>query len=228
MSGLVGFCGSRCLPGSASVLVAGVVGSVLGAPGGRGVGVGCALGADALVVSSVLARGPAAAPRLSLFAAFGPVSPASLGSPAPCVSAPGASSAVSSVSGVAAALAAGASVSWWAGGGPAVPLAGRLASRSAALVRAVASSGPGAGFVGFVSSPWPTGVAPSPSPSRCFSGSGSGSWASLALAAGLGLPVVVFPLAGAPLPSSWPGSWSPCSGAFAGGFRFVPAAAPLF
>jgi len=229
---LVGFCGSRSLPASASALVAGVVGSVLGAPGGRGVCVGCALGGDALVVSSVLRAGASGAARLSVFAAFGPISPAlaSPGQPAPRVSAPGASRSVSSVSGVAAALAAGASVSWWAGGGEHVPLAGRLASRSSALVRAVASSGSeaGAGFVGFVSSPCPAGVAPSPSPSRCFSGSGSGSWASLALVAGLGLPVVVFPLAGVPLPSSWPGSWSPCSSAFAGGFRFVPAAAPLF
>ena len=85
------------------------------------------------------------------------------------------------------ALAAGASVSWWAGGGPSVPLAVRLASRSAALVSAVAASGAGRGFVGFVSSPCPAGLVPSPSPSACFSGFGSGSWASLALASGLGL-----------------------------------------
>ena len=64
-----------------------------------------------------------------------------------------------------------------------------FARRSAALVSAVSSSGPGAGFVGFVSSPCPPGVFPSPLPSRCFSGAGSGSWASLALAVGLGLPV---------------------------------------
>lgn len=230
MSGLVGFCGSRALPapGSVSSLVAGVVGSVLGAPGGRGVAVGCALGSDALVVSSALAAGASEAARLSVFAAFGPVSPPW---PAARVSAPGASSSVSSVSGVAAALAAGASVSWWSGGGPAVPLAGRLASRSAALVSAVAASGAGCGFVGFVSSPCPVGLVPSASPSVCFCGSGSGSWASLTLAAGLGLPVVVFPvgaLAGpSALPASW-GSWSPLSGAWSGGFHLVPASPALF
>ena len=218
---LVGFCGSRSLPPSSSALVASIVGSVLRS--GRGVAAGCALGADALVVSSVLAV-PGVASRLSVFAAFGPVSPPW---PAPRVSAPGASLSVSSVPGVASALAAGASVSWWSGGGPAVPLAGRLASRSSALVRAVASSGPGAGFVGFVSSPCPAGVVPSPSPSRCFSGAGSGSWATLALAAGLGLPVVVFPIgfASSVLPiSSWGGSWAPLTGAWSGGFRFVSPA----
>lgn len=231
MSGLVGFCGSRSLPASASALVAGVVGSVLAAR--RGVGVGCALGGDALVVSSALAWGPGAASRLSVFAAFGPVSPPW---PAACVSAPGASSAVSSISGVAAALSAGASVSWWAGGGSAVPLAGRLASRSAALVSAVAASGVGRGFVGFVSSPCPAGLGPSASPSACFSGFGSGSWGSLALAAGLGLPVVVFPVGAladlSALPASW-GSWSSLASsglgsAWAGGFRLVSASPALF
>ena len=111
-------------------------------------------------------------------------------------------------------------------------MAARLASRSKALVEAVAASGAGRGFVGFVSSPCPAGLVPSPSPSACFSGSGSGSWSSLALAYGLGLPVVVFPLgalaaAGDPtLPPSWPGSWVALSGAWSGGFRFVPALPP--
>jgi hypothetical protein len=224
MAGMVGFCGSRDLPVSAAdaALVAGVVGSVLAGVPRRDVAVGCAVGGDALVVSSALAA--SASSRLRVFAAFGPVSPPW---PAARVSAPGASSSLSSVSGVAGALAAGASVSWWAGGGPAVPLAGRLASRSAALVSAVASSGAGRGFVGFVSSPCPAGLDPSPSPSACFSGPGSGSWASLALAAGLGLPVVVFPVG---LPASalptWAGSWAPVAGAWSGGFRFVPAPLP--
>jgi hypothetical protein len=233
MVGLVGFCGSRDLPASAAdaALVAGVVGSVLaGVPRRRvavgcavgGDAVGCAVGGDALIVSSALALG--ASSRLCVFAAFGPVSPPW---PAARVFAPGASSSVSSVSGVAGALASGASVSWWAGGGPAVPLAGRLASRSSALVSAVAASGAGRGFVGFVSSPCPAGLGPSSSPSACFSGSGSGSWASLALAAGLGLPVVVFPVG---LPASalpaWAGSWVALAGAWSGGFRFVPALPP--
>ena len=224
MSGVVGFCGSRALPasGSVSALVAGVVGSVLVASGGRDVAVGCALGGDALVVSSILAAG--ASSRLSVFAAFGPVSPPW---PASRVSAPGTSSSVSSVSGVA----AGASVSWWAGGGPAVPLSGRLAGRSVALVSAMAASGSGRGFVGFVSSPCLPGLVPSAFVSVCFSGHGSGSWASLALAAGLGLPVVVFPVGASAslsaLPASW-GSWSPLSGAWSGGFRLLPASPALF
>jgi hypothetical protein len=235
---MVGFCGSRDLPASAadSALVAGVVGSVLAGVPHRHVAVGCAVGGDALVVSSALALG--ASSRLRVFAAFGPVSPpASL--PAARVHAPGASSSVSSVSGVAGALAAGASVTWWAGGGPSVPLAGSLASRSAALVSAATSSGAGRGFVGFVSSPCPAGLGPSPSPSACFSGSGSGSWASLALASGLGLPVVVFPVGALAfvgpadaLPASW-GSWAPLgssgsSPAWSGGFRLVPASPALF
>jgi hypothetical protein len=234
--GMVGFCGSRTLPVSAadSALVAGVVGSVLAEVPRRRVAVGCAVGGDALVVFSALALG--ASSRLHVFAAFGPVSPPW---PAARVFAPGASSSVSSVSGVAGALAADTSVSWWSGGGPSVPLAARLASRSSALVSAVAASGAGRGFVGFVSSQCPAGLGPSASPSVCFSGSGSGSWASLALAAGLGLPVVVFPVgalvsvgsAGA-LPASW-GSWAPLgssgsSSTWSGGFRLVPASPDLF
>jgi hypothetical protein len=222
--GMVGFCGSRNLPVSAanSALVSGVVGSVLAALPHRDVAVGCAVGGDALVVSAALSAG--ASSRLRVFAAFGPVSPPW---PAARVFAPGASSSVSSVSGVAGALATGTSVSWWSGGGPAVPLAGRLASRSSALLSAVAASGAGRGFVGFVSSPSPASLGPSSSPSACFSGSGSGSWASLALSSGLGLPVVVFPVG---LPASalpaWAGSWVPLTGAWSGGFRFVPRSSP--
>ena len=103
-----------------------------------------------------------------------------------------------------------------------------FARRSAALVGALAGSGPGASFVGFVSSPCPAGLVPSPSASACFCGLGSGSWASLALAAGRGVPVVVFWCAAGPavLPA-WPGgSWAPASGAFAGGWALVPAASP--
>lgn len=58
-SALVGFCGSRWLPPSFAPLVASVVSSVLAS--GRGVAVGCASGADRLVL--------AAAPGARLFAA---------------------------------------------------------------------------------------------------------------------------------------------------------------
>jgi hypothetical protein len=114
------------------------------------------------------------------------------------------------------------------------PAAARLVARSVALVRAVAASGAGAVFVGFVSSPCPAAVSPSSSPSACFCGSGSGSWASLAFAVGLGLPVIVFWCAGSPpppspcLPSWWGGSWAPVSVGGVPGWQFVPAQLSLF
>ncbi len=105
------------------------------------------------------------------------------------------------------------------GSGPAA-----FARRSAALVRAVASSGSGCGFVVFPGCPCPAALAPSACASACFAGFGSGSWASAALAAGLGLPVVVFGLDASQLPASW-GAWVPAgSGVWALGFRLVPAA----
>ena len=101
---------------------------------------------------------------------------------------------------------------------------GAFAARSAALVRAVAASGPGAAFAVFVSSACPAGVVPARS---WRSGSSvSGSWSSLALAAGLGLPVFVFWCApGAPVLPAWAGgSWVPASaGSFAGSWSWVPA-----
>lgn len=106
------------------------------------------------------------------------------------------------------------------------PAAARLAQRSAAMVAAVAASGPGCGLVGFPAQPCPVGLGPSASASACFSGSGSGTWATLALAAGLGLPVVVFPVGFAPssLPAGW-GQWVPAGGgAWVGGWRLVPVA----
>ena len=222
---LVGFCGSRYLPASQAPRLAGVVSSVLASR--RPLAVGCCVGVDAAVIRQAMRAGSAS--RLSVFCAFGPLSPAFLVRRAPRITAPGASSSVSSVSGVAAALAAGASVSPWSGGGPAVPLVGRLAGRSAALVSAVAaSSGPGCGLVAFVSSKCPPHLRPSRSPAVAFSGHGSGSWGSLALAVGLSLPVVVFPFdpfgygAGPALPSSWGGVWVLVERpGWVGGFRFV-------
>lgn len=96
-----------------------------------------------------------------------------------------------------------ASVSWFAGGPLSVPLRARLALRSSALLSAVRSAG--GSLVVFVSSP----------PSAR-----SGSWRLVWSALFSGVPVVVFPVAGCPLPSSsglFPVSWSP-SPVFAGGF----------
>ncbi len=95
-----------------------------------------------------------------------------------------------------------------------------FARRSVALVRAVAASGPGAAFVGFVSVPCPARVVPAP---RWRSGRPvSGSWSALALASGLGLPVFVFWCGGVgapPLPGAWGGSWSRvAAGPLAGGW----------
>lgn len=106
---------------------------------------------------------------------------------------------------------------------PGVSFRAALARRSAALVAAVAASGPPAQFVVFVSVPCPRGLAPSPSPSRCFAGFGSGSWGTAALAVGSGLPVSVFWCgAGAPALPAWAGSWG-ASPAFPGAFLFSPA-----
>lgn len=97
-----------------------------------------------------------------------------------------------------------------------------FARRSVACVRAVASSGQGAAFAGFVSASCPAGLVPS---SGWRAGAVvSGSWSALALAAGLGLPVFVFRCAfGVVLPSSW-GAWSRvAAGPFAGAWRLSPA-----
>lgn len=118
---VIAFEGSRALPAAAGGLVAQLVGAVL-ASGGR-VATGCCVGSDAAVISAVLRAG--AAPRLSVFAAYGP------GGAGSC--------SLSAVPVVAAAAAAGASVGWWAGGPVAVPLRARLARRSGAVVRAGAA-----------------------------------------------------------------------------------------
>lgn len=129
----VGFCGSRSLPASAQSLVASVVSAVLSGSSAR-LAVGCSVGADSLVLSSV----PFASfPRLSVFAVFGS------GGRGAC--------SLSAVSSVLAAARAGASVAWWAGGRLGVPLRLRLAGRSVALVRFLAQSRPSA-LVCFLSS----------------------------------------------------------------------------
>ena len=201
-------CGSRSLPGGAAPGVGRVVSALVGA--GSVLAVGCAAGADAAAVSSVVAAGVGS--RLRLFAVGGS-------------SGAGFAGKASAFSGVRSAASAGATVSWWAGGGAAVPLRARLARRSLACVRAAAAGGPGSGLVAFVSQlparPFGAGAWPS-----C----GSGSWASVAAASQQGLPVVVVPvgpLAGVSV-SSLPalpggGAWAQVGcGVLAGGFRWVP------
>lgn len=169
--------GSRCLPpGGASV-----VSFALAAVSPSAVSVGCCLGADAV------ALGCLAPSRLRVFAAFGPRGVGACRW-----------SAVAAVS-VCAAL--GAPVSWWAGGGLAVPLAARLAGRTRAVVSAASS-----GLLLFPSAPL----------SR-------GSWLAARLALARGLPVVAFPLGFAPeqLPVLGPGAWQPAP--WRGGWRWAPA-----
>ena len=168
--------GSRCLPpGGASV-----VSFALAAVSPVAVSGGCCLGADAV------ALGCLAPSRLRVFAAFGPRGAGACRW-----------SAVAAVS-VCAAL--GARVSWWAGGGLAVPLPARLAARTRAVVGAASS-----GLLLFPASP-----------------SSRGSWLAARLALARGLPVVAFPLGFAPgeLPALGRGAWQPAS--WRGGWRWVP------
>lgn len=124
--GVVAVAGSRSLPAGAAGAVGGVARALAAA--GFSVAVGCCVGADSAVLSSV----PPAA--LRVFAAFG------CGGVGAC--------AVSAVSAVAAVAASGGSVAWWAGGGSAAPLRARLAARSAAVVSAAS-----VGAVVFFASP---------------------------------------------------------------------------
>lgn len=179
-AGVVAVAGSRQLPAGAAAVVAGVAAALAGA--GLAVSVGCCVGADSAVLSSV------PAPALRVFVAFGP--------PPACAGA----CALSAVSSVSAAARAGAAVSWWAGGGLAVPLAARLGRRTGAVVAAAS-----AGAVVFLGGP----LRP-----------GSGSWLAARLAAGRSLPLVVVLLAfaGSALPLLAPG----------GGWRSLGAGAWLW
>lgn len=100
-------------------VVSAVVQAVLA--GGGSVSVGCCVGADAQVIQSVLAAGGAA--RLSVFGVGGLLCGVGRGW---C--------SLSALPAVLAAAAAGARVSWWAGGSSVVPLAARLIRRSQAVV----------------------------------------------------------------------------------------------
>ncbi len=169
---LVCFGGSRSLSPSFAPLVSAVVSSVLAS---SAVSVGCAAGADALVVGAALA----AAPRsLRVF----------------CVGDPSGSGFWSGSAPLAllrSAAAAGASVSWAAGGGAAVPFRARLLRRSLAALAGASS------FVVFLSSP-----------------SSPGSLRVAAAAAARGLPVFAFPCGfpGAPAPlAGCAGFWSQAS-----------------
>ena len=189
VAAVVGFSGSRS--GVSAPLVQRVVRSVVAS--GKLVGVGCALGLDAQVISAVLALG--GAKQLSVFAAF---TQAGLGA--------WSGSASGQVQGAAA---AGAKVVWSAGwrSRKSGRVAARLAARSQALVSFVQQARQGGAFgsavVAFPMGSCPAGVV---SASRWVGGSGSGTWATVALAAGLGVGVMVFCPQSA-LPGHWGGQW---------------------
>lgn len=133
MSGPVfALCGSRSLPASAGGLVARVCAALVRS--GGSLVVGCAVGADSLVLSSALS-GVVPVSSVRCFAAFG-------------VGGVGSAGAVSAVSVVAAFAAAGGSVEWLVSGALSVPVRARLAARSRAVVSAAS-----AGLVAFLSSP---------------------------------------------------------------------------
>lgn len=94
-----------------------------------------------------------------------------------------------------------------------------LVKRSCQLAQAVSAAGFAGYMLGFPHAPCPVALVPSPLPSRCFCGLGSGSWATLAYASGLGARVWVY---GSPVPSHWPGKWSP----FMGGQLYTPPPVP--
>lgn len=195
--GSVAVGGSRLLPPGGAALVARVVRELLMA--GHPVLTGCAVGADA---AAVAAAGAAHAPRLTVFAAHGPVSP-SWRAPNGRYCAPGSWSG-SALSGIASHCLAGGPVVWWAGGGHAVPLVARLSRRTVAMV------GEASRVVTFWGSP-----------------SSRGTLLGARTASLRGLPVFAFPLgfAGAALPPLGPGRWRPVgrAGVWASAWAWDPA-----
>lgn len=183
---VVALAGSRSLPAGGGGLVARVARGLVAA--GFRLSVGCCVGADAAVLSAGL---PPSA--LAVFVAF------SSGGVGSC--------SLSAVPAVLSAAAAGVAVSWLAGGPLSVPLARRLAARSAAVVAAAS-----AGCVVFFGSP-----------------SSAGSALVCRLAVARGLPLVAFPLGFPPvsLPLPAAGAWAPVP-AVPGAFLFVPSQAGLF
>jgi predicted Rossmann fold nucleotide-binding protein DprA/Smf involved in DNA uptake len=184
VSGAVALCGSRRLPPAGQALAGRVARGVLAS--GRPLVLGCCTGADA---AALAACPPGSAVRV--LAAFGPGGAGA-----------GRHSAVAPV---AAFAAAGGAVSWWAGGGSAVPLAWRLAARTRAVVQA--------GSGGLVA---------------VFGAPGSrGSLLACRAAAGQGSPVLAFPVGfrGELLPVLGAGAWVPAGGAgvWAGAWRWRSA-----
>jgi len=188
VSGAVALCGSRRLPPAGQALAGRAARGVLAS--GRPLVLGCCTGADA---AALAACPPGSA--VQVLAAFGPGGAGA-----------GRHSAVAPV---AAFAAAGGAVSWWAGGGSAVPLAWRLAARTRAVVRA--GSG---GLVAVFGSP-----------------GSRGSLLACRAAAAQGSPVLAFPVGfrGELLPVLGAGAWAPAGGVgvWAGAWQWRSAHVPL-
>ena len=184
----IGFSGSRQLVPQHAAIIASFAGQA--ARAGQPILTGCATGADQAAIVGALTAGAAA--QLTIFAAFGPAGAGAC-----------ASSAVAQVE---QAGAAGAAVQWWAGGGPQVPIKGRLVRRARAFIAALHTAG--GSLVAFPAS-----------------AVGRGTWGEVGLAITAGVPVFVFPCFTGPLPIVAGGSWLfVAAGPFTGSFAWQPGA----
>jgi hypothetical protein len=130
----IGFCGSRILPTCAISEISSLVHTAIATSSAQIV-VGCSVGADESVLNAIPC---ASANRCFIFASFGPEGVGS-----------GNFSAVKAVERL---RSNGASITWWAGGTPEVPMHQRLALRSVALARFLGSHQPSA-LLSFLGSP---------------------------------------------------------------------------
>lgn len=171
---LVGFAGSRNLGVEYRPLVAKAVEAVV--KDGRGIAVGCSLGADALALRACFSDDwGLRVPHLRVFAAFGPDGDGDwTGSATRLVQSVARFPQASSAAGNGRRIV----VNWWAGGGSKAQLVPRLKNRTKAMVQAVGASGEGHGLVAFVTG----GQNKSP-----------GTWSAIRRANKQGIPVVVFP-----------------------------------
>jgi hypothetical protein len=204
---LVGFCGSRNLGSEWRILVEKAVEATTKA--GRGIAVGCCVGADAMALRACFTEQWALQiPYLRIFAAFGPDGEGDWAGSATrlvqtVASFPQASSAAGNGRRIV--------VNWWARGGSEIPLVQRLKERTTEMVAAVAACGDGRGLVAFVSG----GQDKSP-----------GTWGAIRLAVQLGVPVVGFACGCSvkDFPGLGEGSWTKAgNGIWAAGWRWVPA-----
>jgi hypothetical protein len=195
---IVAVCGSRVLPAALRPHVERVTAYLLDA--GAGLAVGCCVGVDECVIQASARWG---FHRVTVWSAFGPVSPVLAPPPRHYIAAgswPG-----SALAAVAQHRQRGGLVMPWAGGGPHLPLKVRLANRTRTVIADATASA-----VVLFSSP-----------------RSHGSALACRLALARGLPVFAFPLgfSGSLLPALGPGAWQAMAGpgCWAQAWRWVPA-----